>query len=54
MDKEKIKNAIDDVIRKTDKIVEGFAAFHNFENWQVWFGIVAVMVLIMLIVIVIC
>ena len=48
MDKEKIKNAIDDVGRKADNIVSGFAAFHNFEKWQIWLCI-AVIVLIVLI-----
>lgn len=54
MNTEKIKNAIEDVGRKTDVVVEGFAAFHNFEKWQVWVGIVILILLIVLIVNGIC
>jgi phage shock protein PspC (stress-responsive transcriptional regulator) len=54
MDIGKIKDSIDDVGRKTNGIVDGFAAFHNFERWQVWLGVVVVIVLILLISIVLC
>lgn len=49
MNKEKIKNAIDDVGRKANCAVNDFAAFHNFENWQVWLAIATVIALIILI-----
>ena len=46
MNKEKIKNVIDDVGRKANWAIDGFAAFHNFEKWQVWLAIAIVIVLI--------
>ncbi|MDF2570214.1 MAG: hypothetical protein K0R55_1818 [Sporomusa sp.] len=54
MDMEKIKNTLDDVGRKANCFVDGFAAFHNFEIWQVWLGVVVAVIVILLIVIVIC
>ncbi|SMC67376.1 hypothetical protein [Sporomusa malonica] len=54
MDIGKIKNTIDDVGRKANSVVDGFAAFHNFEQYQVWLGVVAMIALVVLIAIVIC
>ncbi|TWH46491.1 hypothetical protein [Sporomusa sp. KB1] len=50
MNKEKIKNVIDDVGRKTNWAIDGFAAVHNFEKWQVWLAIAILIVLIMMII----
>ena len=54
MDIEKIKTTIDDVGRKTSSAVNGFAAFHNFESWQVWLGLVIMIILTLLIVLILC
>ncbi|CQR73407.1 hypothetical protein SOV_51870 [Sporomusa ovata DSM 2662] len=48
MNKEKIKNMFDDVGRKANYVIDDFAAFHNFEKWQVWLAIAIVIVLIVL------
>lgn len=50
MDIGKIKNTIDGVGRK----VNGFAAYHNFDQWQIWLAIALVIALVTLIIIVIC
>ncbi|QDR80729.1 hypothetical protein [Sporomusa termitida] len=54
MDIEKIKTTIDDVGRKTKGAVNGFAAIHNFESWQVWLGLVILIVLTLLIALILC
>ena len=54
MDIGKIKDTFDTAGRKVNYFVDGFAAFHNFELWQVWLGIVFAIVLAVLIIIVIC
>ncbi len=50
MDIGKIKNTIDDAGRKVNGFVDGFAAFHNFEQWQVWLAIAIVITLVMLVI----
>ena len=53
MDIGKIKSTIDNVGRKANIAVDGFAAFHNFEQYQVWLGIIVVLVLVVLLAIII-
>ncbi len=51
MDTEKIKQAISDIGRKTNTAVEGFAAVHNFANWQVWLAVVVLIVIALIVLI---
>ena len=42
MDKEKVKNTMDDAGHKIDDWVEDTAEKHNYPKWKIWFGLVTV------------